>query len=197
MDDNKENDLVGMYKQVHATQSYGNTSVKNLRLLRPAIKLLKPASILDYGCGQSRLLDELKLGYPVELLRYDPAIPMHSSKPSNKVDLLLNIDVLEHIPEEQLDTIISEMAGFCKNAIIIVDMAPASKVLPNGQNAHCTLKPRDWWKKKLSVHFGRLYSFPTLRSSRAGFKTWKRSFSQQLPYLGMRLVETLRHYLFR
>lgn len=188
---------ISMYSEIHAREGWGNTSVKNLRLLRPDIRLLHPASILDYGCGQSPLLEHLDLGYPVELLRYDPAIPKYSAKPQGKADLLLNIDVLEHIPEEHLETVIADMAASCRNAIIIVDMAPAALILPDGSNAHCTLKPRQWWHDKLSAHFGPLHPFPTLRRSRAGFRTWQRPAAQAPAYWGMRALETLRHYLSR
>jgi hypothetical protein len=68
-------DLIEQYRQIHASGCYGATSVKNPRFLRPEIRLLRPRSILDYDCGQSSLLDALDLGYPVDLLRYDPAIP--------------------------------------------------------------------------------------------------------------------------
>lgn len=188
---------IGMYSEIHAREGWGNTSVKNLRYLRPDIKLLHPDSILDYGCGQSPLLEHLDLGYGPELLRYDPAIPKYSVKPGKKADLLLNIDVLEHIPEDYLDDVIADMAASCRNAIIIVDMAPAATVLSDGTNAHCTLKPRDWWERKLSAHFGTLYRFPTLRRTRAGFRTWRRPAFQAISYWFMRAVETLRHYLKR
>jgi hypothetical protein len=186
---------IGMYSEIHAKEGWGNTSVKNLRYLRPAIKLLHPASILDYGCGQSPLLEHLNLGYDPEMLRYDPAIPKYSVKPEKKADLLLNIDVLEHIPESHLDEVIADMAACCSNAIIIVDMAPAATVLSDGTNAHCTLQPRDWWERKLSTHFGPLHPFPTLRSTRAGFCTWQRPASQAASYWFMRVAETLKHYL--
>src|SRR5262245_47467989 len=108
-------DLIDQYRQIHAAGPYGNSSVKNLRFLRPEIALLKPRSILDYGCGQSSFLDELKLGYEAELLRYDPAIPEFSQKPTNRADLLVNIDVLEHIEETDLDDVIAELSSLSHN----------------------------------------------------------------------------------
>src|SRR4051794_14502543 len=114
-------DLIAQYRQLHASSGYGATSIKNLRFLRPEIQLLHPTSILDYGCGKSPLLDRLELGYPVELLRYDPAIPAIATPPDKPVDLLLNIDVLEHVPEADLDAVVGHMATLGRNAIIIVD----------------------------------------------------------------------------
>ena len=134
-------ELIDQYEQIHAAGKYGTTAVRNLRFIRPEIELLQPQSILDYGCGQSNLMDALKLNYPVELYRYDPAIPAISSKPDKIVDLLTNVDVLEHIEEADLDEVIGDMRASCRNAIIIIDLVPASAKLPDGRNAHVTLKP--------------------------------------------------------
>lgn len=189
--------LINQYAQIHASEGYGNTSIKNLRLLRPEILIRRPRSILDYGCGQSRLANSLRLGYPADIHRYDPAIPEIAKKPEQVVDLLINIDVLEHVPEDKLDDVLADMKASCIDAIIIVDMAPAAKTLPDGQNAHCTLHPRDWWEERLSRHFGPLHPFPTLRSTRAGFMTWTRPAGQSTRYWMLRILETARHYLSR
>ena len=187
-------ELIAQYRQIHATRVYGDTSLKNLRFLRAEIRLLRPVSVLDYGCGQSRLLEALRLGYPVELLRYDPAIPKWSVRPEARVDLLISIDVLEHIEEGDLDAVLADMAGACRDALIIVDTKPASTVLPDGRNAHVTIRPHAWWRERLSRHFPELYSQPTARSSRAGFKTWSRKPSQTLSYFAQRTADEVRHY---
>ncbi len=190
-------DLIDQYKRVHETESYGDTSVKNLRFLRPEIKLLRPASIIDYGCGQSQLLDVLDLGYPVKLVRYDPAIPQYQSKPDSVFDLLINIDVLEHIEETDLDDVISEMRSLCRDAILIVDTKPAKKFLPDGRNAHVTVRPHAWWRERLSKHFGELDTIGTARRTRAGFKTWRRAPDQTFDFAKMRMAETAKFYAKR
>ncbi|MGI9382588.1 MAG: methyltransferase domain-containing protein [Methyloligellaceae bacterium] len=190
-------ELIEQYAHIHASRVYGATSVKNLRFLRPEIRLRRPRSILDYGCGQSRLLDELDLGYPVILHRYDPAIPDYAKKPEGAVDLLLNIDVLEHIEEEDLDRVLAEMRAACRDAIIIVDTRPASAILPDGRNAHVTLRPPAWWRDKLAEVFGSLEPVRTVRRSRAGFKTWRRGSAETLRYHAMRALEDASHYAGR
>jgi hypothetical protein len=187
-------ELIEQYRQIHASRVYGDTSVKNLRFLRADIKLLKPRSILDYGCGQSRLLEALRLGYPAELLRYDPAIPAWSKKPERTVDLLISIDVLEHVEEADLDTVLADMARLCRNAIIVVDTKPASALLPDGRNAHVTVRPHAWWRERLARHFSPLYPLATARSSRAGFRTWPRKPRQAISFLGLRTADNARHY---
>lgn len=187
-------ELIEQYRQLHATRVYGNTSVKNLRFLRADAKLLRPRSVLDYGCGQSRLLEQLNLGYPAELVHYDPAIPKWAEKPDTVADLLICVDVLEHVEEQDLDRVMADMASLCRNAMIIVDTRPASAILPDGRNAHVTLRPHAWWRERLSRHFQRLHPLATARNSRAGFKTWSRSGRQAVPYLAMRAADNVRHY---
>ena len=89
-------DLIEHYRQTHSQQVYGNTSVKYLRFLRPEITLLAPRSVIDYGCGQSSLLEALALGPGVELLRYDPAIPRFAARPEGIADLLVCIDAVSY-----------------------------------------------------------------------------------------------------
>jgi len=189
--------LIAEYAQIHATQTYGNTSLKNLRLIRPEIQLLKPESLIDYGCGQSLLIDRLDLGYSLDLYRYDPAIPAFAEKPKVKADLLINIDVLEHIEESDLDDVLSDMRSLCRDALIIVDTAPAKRVLPDGRNLHVTLKPHDWWRERIGRHFGELYPVRTLRRARAGFKTWRLSPKDTLRYHLKRVGEDARYYAKR
>ncbi len=189
--------LIENYAAIHAAEAYGNTSLKNLRLLRPEIRILKPRSIIDYGCGQSLLLDRLDLGYGPELYRYDPAIPAFADKPKDRSDLLLNIDVLEHIEEADLDDVLADMRSLCRDALIIVDTAPAKRVLPDGRNLHVTLKPHDWWRARIEKHFGALHPVRTLRRARAGFKTWRRGPAASLRYHLMRAREDARYYARR
>ena len=189
--------LIEQYKNIHSEKTYGNTSVKNLRFIRPDIKILKPISVVDYGCGQSSLLDELNLGYTIEKSRYDPAIPDFSKKPDLVSDLLLNVDVLEHIEEEDLDTVLAEMRTLCKDALIIVDLKEAELLLDDGRNAHVTIKPAEWWEAKISKHFGKLERIKVARSSRAGFKTWDRSPIDTLKYHLLRIRYSSVYYFYR
>ena len=186
-------DLIEHYRQIHATRVYGDTSVKNIRFLRPEIAILEPHSILDYGCGQSPLLERLELGYPVKRILYDPAIPAFSRKPDAPVDLLINIDVLEHIEERDLDAVVEEMRSLCRDAIIIVDTKSASTLLPDGRNAHVTIRSHVWWRERLSRHFSDLFPIATVRHSRAGFKTWSRPLTETIRYYGLRAMEDVSH----
>jgi hypothetical protein len=183
-----DDNLIDQYKQIHATRTYGDTSIKNLRYLRPQVQVLAPKSILDFGCGRSRLVDVLGQSVGAEIKRYDPAIPEFSTPPQGVYDLLTNIDVLEHVPEDKLDTVVGQMASLCRNAIIVIDMRPAEAVLPNGENAHCTLRSQDWWQQYLGKHFKYVEPIRVTRTSRAAFRTWSLDGERQ---------RTLKKLLFR
>ena len=55
-------------------------------------------------------------------------------------------DVLEHCPEADLPWIIAELFGFARRFVFAsIACHPAVKRLPNGENAHCTVKPPQFW----------------------------------------------------
>jgi hypothetical protein len=193
----QDRDLVAQYAEIHGSRRYGDTSIKNLRFLRPQVRLLNPRSILDYGCGQSRLLEALAPAARTRLLRYDPAIPQYSALPTEKVDLLVNVDVLEHIPERDLDGTIAEMASLCANAIVVIDTRPAALILPDGRNAHCTLRSHDWWQSKLTEFFPLIVPIRVARRSRAAFRTWRHSPGEAAMFRLLRVGEDARHYAGR
>jgi hypothetical protein len=166
-------ELIAQYREIHRRERYGDTSIKNLPYLLPLVDELKPCSIIDFGCGQSKLLDELVRVSGARGTRYDPAIPAFSAKPAGHFDLLINIDVLEHVPEEGLDQIIAEMAALADHAIIVVDTGPAVKLLPDGRNAHVSQHDRDWWARRLAVSFPYLKPIRVRSRRRAAFKTWR------------------------
>jgi len=190
-------DLIEYYAQTHRSRIYGTSSVKSLRFLRPEIAVLHPGSILDFGCGQSIFLDCLELDYDVKLHRYDPAIPAYATLPEDKVDLLVCIDVLEHIEERELDKTLSGICSACRDALFIMDTRKANHTLPDGRNAHVSLHTHDWWYEQLSRHFSHLEPVKATRRSRAAFRTWPRSPGQSVRFHGLRLRENALHYLKR
>lgn len=189
--------LLDHYRNAHATRVYGTSSVKYLRFLRPEIHVLGPTSILDYGCGQSRFVDMLDLGPDVARNRYDPAIPEFATPVAKPVDLLVNIDVLEHIEDADLDDVIADMHRSCRHALIIVDTKASNHTLGDGRNAHVSLHPHAWWEQKLASHFGPLRKIKTPRRSRAGFATWPLDTAQSARLAFLRAQETAHYYALR
>lgn len=189
--------LIDQYRVIHSRERYGDTSVKNLPYMLPLVDELGPTSIIDFGCGQSRLADALREATGARVARYDPAIPQHSVKPEGTFDLLTNVDVLEHVPEEELDALIAEMAAFAKNAIIVIDTGPAVLILPDGRNAHITQHDAAWWAERLGRHFGYLEPVRMRSKRRAAFKTWPSKPGRGLRNLTIFLREEIKHRLVK
>lgn len=136
--------LIEQYQQLHKSAKYGQTARSAFASLQLCLDEVKPASVIEYGCGQSRLCDILaKPGMRYD--RYDPAIPGLTEIPDEKYDFLINTDVLEHIPEKDLDSVLSHFRSLSPLAYIRISTRLARTILPNGENAHCTVWPGEKW----------------------------------------------------
>ena len=118
------------------------------------IDYLRPKTILDYGCGKGTLIECLQKKYPdIKCYGYDPAIPERDSLPDDKIDFLINTDVLEHIPSSELPSVVSQISSITKNCFFHLHHYAATQILPNGENAHCTIKPPSWYHELLGRYF--------------------------------------------
>ena len=71
-------------------------------------------------------------------------------------DLVVCIDVLEHIPQADLPRIIKEIFDYSgKYVFATAAVNKAGKTLPNGMNAHATVQPEEWWNKLFEPYKGR------------------------------------------
>lgn len=173
-------EMLEQYKQLHSTRKYGSSSKKVAPEILAHIRILRPDSVIDYGCGQSILPDLIaQSGVPL-VKRYDPAIPAYADRPKRSFDLLVNVDVLEHIPEPEIDDVISDMAAMAKHAIIVIDTRVAKTILPNGQNAHATIRPNSWWRDRLAKFYPVIEPITVTQPGRASFKTWSDSTTNKI-----------------
>ena len=151
------NDLGNQYKILHESdRSFGGDmahSMYQYHLVKKILETYRPKTIIDYGCGKGLLKTLVEKDFDVTYCNYDPYIPEYSQIPMQKFDLLINTDVLEHIPEECVDGVIEQMAGLCSYAYFNISCRKARQLLPNGENAHCTIYPPRWWKHKLEHYF--------------------------------------------
>lgn len=158
--------LIEQYRLLHKTMPYGNTSESLKSFVLPFVRFLKPKSILDYGCGQSRLLEILRQESKVdaELYRFDPAIEEYEVLVPQKIDLIICTDVLEHIPEDGLDDVLKTIKAKSDNVIFTICCRKAVHNLPDGQNCHCTVKEKKWWILRLREYFPSIDMFGMLTS---------------------------------
>ena len=163
--------LAVQYQALHASKAYG-TSGNVFRLpIQVLIAELKPGSILDYGCGRTTLHEQLNV-FGATYYRYDPGIPELSELPVDGADFVINTDVLEHIPEAQLDAILSHIASLSQHVFFNIATRPAKEILPNGQNAHCTIKLATEWEDVLRPYFPDVEPVVTRPEHSVLFLTW-------------------------
>ena len=82
----------------------------------------KYKNILDYGAGKAAfhklLFNNTKIpGAPVNIniVPYDPAYEPFSTKPTGKFELVLCIDVMEHVQEDKIDEVLADIFSFGDN----------------------------------------------------------------------------------
>ena len=137
-------------------------------------------TILDYGCGKAKfhsiLFNNRKVpGSPmgINMTPYDPAVAQFSNKPTGQYDLVLCIDVMEHVQEDKVDEVLKDIFSYSNKVFLTITCYPAMQVLPNGKNAHYTIKEPDWWKEKLKPYDGNHITIFQTKPDRGGKKVNK------------------------
>ena len=102
------------------------------------------SSVLDYGTGKGMLVERLRSELPenISVDGYDPAVKKWSTKSNSSYDILLCLDVLEHVEVNTIDSVIEDISSMTRHfCYIVIDLQPAVKKLSNGRNAHILLAP--------------------------------------------------------
>ena len=152
------NEWIEQYKQYHAEHTgYGTGGGLKFYLqhIIDLVKDTKSESLLDYGCGKAEGYIDYKHHehWGIMPSLYDPAIPEYENFPAGTFDGVMSFDVLEHIPEIQIPETIHQITKVANKFVFLgIATDPADEVLPNGDNAHCTLKPMDWWVDMIKKH---------------------------------------------
>lgn len=171
--------LLELNKQVHEAGSEGFNGQSLLPVICDIGVLLRQqgcASVLDYGCGRGDAQRCFRVDFlwNVKYRGYDPAVDAFPDTvpeeagfgfvkklPAEKFDAVVCTDVLEHIPEEDLRAwVMDELFSIASKFMFIkVPTWAASKTLPNGENVHCTVRPREWWQALVSEYSSK-YKIP-------------------------------------
>lgn len=122
------------------------------RHVRPSLawaQMLRARSILDYGCGRGRLGTALrKSRWGGSIKQYDPCVPAYAALPP-KCDLVLCVDVLEHIEPDKLETVLRHLRSCTRRgAYVVIATRPSNKTLPDGRNAHLIIESAAWWVRQ-------------------------------------------------
>lgn len=163
--------LVSQYSQIHLCKTYGQTCHAHAAAIHACLIDLKPQVVVEYGCGQSEL--ERMLPFTGRWVRYDPAIAGIDRLDERKADLVINTDVLEHVPDNDLDDLLANIASLSDRVFFSICTRPALEILPDGQNAHCTVWPPARWREVLARHFPNVVLAHERRGDSCVFVTWR------------------------
>ncbi len=134
--------------ELHATGQYGKASLAYGETVSQLVEATQSETLLDYGCGSLRSLASV-LNCNVQYQGYDPAVPAFAGDP-DPADLVVCIDVLEHIEPDCLYEVLDHLRSKCLHmAFITIHTGPAFKVLSDGRNAHLIQQDEAWWLPKL------------------------------------------------
>ena len=146
--------LLREYQSIHAARpDYGpGSGDKVCHAIASACAHLPARFVVDYGCGNSTMILRI---WPRAAMhwRYDPAVPQYNTviPETQKFSWGLCSDMLEHVPENELDDLLRHLWHLSANWVFIVCTRPAGQLLSDGSNAHVTVKPSSWWLDKLRL----------------------------------------------
>jgi hypothetical protein len=165
--------MVGLYRELHTRgeqvlgltpdETYpGISMLPHAKRIKELIDRTGAQTVLDYGCGKGYQYDLHNVAiqgagvqdsvidyWDIDEVRcYDPCYERYSRLPEGKFDGVISTDVLEHCSEDDIPWIVAEMFAFA-NRFVFASVAsyPAKTTLPNGENAHATIRPLEWWKQ--------------------------------------------------
>ena len=152
------NEWIEQYKQYHLENTdYGNGGCLKFYLqhIVDLVQDWNAESLLDFGCGKAEGYLEYNHHehWGIMPSLYDPAIPEYQNIPEGTFDGVISFDVMEHIPKEQIPETFDQIFSRADKFVFLgIATSPAEAVLPNGDNAHCTVEPIGWWEEMVHKH---------------------------------------------
>jgi cyclopropane fatty-acyl-phospholipid synthase-like methyltransferase len=151
-----------IYDEVYKTiPGYGSVNHGG-RVQQYIVDEIKPDSVLDVGCGRGQFclfLDK----HGIKTIGLDISAPFPEDESNvdwQRRDLMsmlgmsaewvTSFDVLEHIPEEDIDDVFSVLGCVATKGFVFSICFRDSVFRVQGQSLHPTVRPAEWWKEKLS-----------------------------------------------
>jgi SAM-dependent methyltransferase len=127
------------------------------------LKLTELDRVIDFGCGTGRASIALaKFGYEPILVDFADncrdaealSMPFLVADLTKRIPLRAPygycIDVMEHIPEKDVDTVIQNIMESAKQTFFQIATLPDRSGVLIGATLHNTVRPHEWWAEKLN-----------------------------------------------
>lgn len=137
-------------------EGWGRSAHKRAERISILASTLQVKSILDYGCGRGMFLKQLEkikwdgLG-EIDFQEYDPCVSSRCKLPVS-ADLVVCLDVMEHIERKFLDKVILHLWSLTKRFLLVsISLCEADVCLPDGRNAHLIIESKSWWEDRFKT----------------------------------------------
>lgn len=155
---------VGTKKSNYFDYSWARLGSYFQKTAKHIVNKFSPSSVLDVGCAKGFLVKALvELGvdaYGIDASKYafgevpeeikdriSLGMAQELSDKDNSFDVVTCFDVLEHIPEEDITKVLSNMLRITKQWLVI---RVVTKELPDDVDAYyATIHDKDWWVEKI------------------------------------------------
>lgn len=142
----------------------GNSLRRHIPLIRNLALKTHARTLLDFGSGKGalyfrpgfykdptgRYATALEAMGLKEVRCYDPAVPEFAVLPDGPFDGVVSVDVMEHVHETDVPNVLGEIFDRAARFVFLnIASYPAGKSLPNGANAHSTIRPVRWWREQI------------------------------------------------
>ncbi len=147
-----------LYSRIYAEKDdYNCFADWKIEIIRNWLKQNNFKKIVDIGCGSGNYIKELK-EFPITGVEPSSFIAnkdkniIHADIMSlkGKWDAFYCMDVLEHIPPEEVEQNVDKLTKIAKHGIVGVANHPDSW---EGVELHLVQEPLEWWQELLSKYF--------------------------------------------
>tara|TARA_X000000368_G_scaffold414855_1_gene405482 strand:- start:1138 stop:1812 length:675 start_codon:yes stop_codon:yes gene_type:complete len=149
---------------------HGGSTREFAKVIKKIIEKNQIKNMLDYGCGKGFFYDNsfylkdekiepLKKFWNIDIDLYDPCYKKYSHLSTDKIyDLIICIDVLEHVPRQDINWLLNKIFAISKKYVFInLACYYSNALLPDGSNAHINVNDKNWWFDKI-LKFKKKYS---------------------------------------
>jgi hypothetical protein len=169
-------ELLAMYATMHdegrpdtghtAASTFAGTALtEHIPGIAKLVQATVATTLLDYGSGkatlyqpapgadpESRFKSMPAWGEDLVVTCYDPGYAPFADAYESQYDGVITTDVLEHIPAEDIQWVLHHLFGHARQFVYAVAACfAAKKILPDGTNAHCTVRTPDWWAGQMTL----------------------------------------------